>query len=878
MDDPWGSPWADEIQTPHPVKLKEDDFAVKPTTPIKGASLAPEQKTSSPWDDADDDGFGEWAAGSAEEEVGFGLDGTNDDWKSNTGNGTGPGLTPTGSHALSTSWNNDLTTPQSDTPTLAPSLLPKPPDILRQPSPDPWALNAHEGEKHAEAAPVLTEQHGHGENTDESTKFGTVDSQDIAADPAPLTTADMVMPEWIGIENGTFMEREAVREVSSPSNTESIETTKPADVSGAHGDVPEAGHVSSRPSSSPSELSRPDETTQESPRTSLDEEPKRPSMTRKVSTKVQELVEHFDGLAKQEGVAAPLVGRSGSPDPKMEDVPEVEEEPQIKEEVEEMDDFGDFEDVQSETEETMDGLGADSAGKSPVDEGSNADIHVPEAVHQEAPVPIARKDLGPVEFTIDTLALDRLYSGIEAETPSEKLFIPDVVPHDSFSSTQERKTWYRISRYGTMRKHNTGNDENYVRVNWTQSQVRVETLKIVARWIEEDRISGRVVLGGASKGSSIFGWNDSKAAPVPLAAAFAVKNGKQKVIPAAPAVEIPREWPKGLVKTQSVSRASSLSKTRRKSSIKTVASEETKPEAKLPVANFGWNSDPQGVQDSKPQLPAHGKQLSISNSGTPLASAKISLPSQTDTSRTSSPLAEPTKRAIPATEIPPRPHSIAHISISALPALTTSNILSDDDDWGELVSSPSTNIRPAILPPSGSLHKSTGSLSSAFPLAVPIPTTSVHLQEVKPEQSSGGWASEWMSGSNEVSTSKIMQSVATKTPNTSSHNGFTPANTSYMDIAFSPSTRISHQTVTAPSADPWASADFSFFESSAVPVSKSMAASTPKLPPPKTVTFSTPAVLSASSRNQKSKEEVEQDRIVQSVVKGLPDLSYMLRR
>jgi hypothetical protein len=47
---------------------------------------------------------------------------------------------------------------------------------------------------------------------------------------------------------------------------------------------------------------------------------------------------------------------------------------------------------------------------------------------------------------------------------------------------------------------------------------------------------------------------------------------------------------------------------------------------------------------------------------------------------------------------------------------------------------------------------------------------------------------------------------------------------------------------------------------------------------PKSVTFSTPAVTSIPPRSQKSREEIEQDRIVQSVVKGLPDLSYMLRK
>jgi len=102
MDDPWGSPWADETQTPHPIKLKENGFAFKPTTPVKAASLALEQKTSSPWDDPDDDGFGEWAVGTPEKkEKGLGLDGADDGWTSNVGDGPGYGFTIEGSHALS---------------------------------------------------------------------------------------------------------------------------------------------------------------------------------------------------------------------------------------------------------------------------------------------------------------------------------------------------------------------------------------------------------------------------------------------------------------------------------------------------------------------------------------------------------------------------------------------------------------------------------------------------------------------------------------------------------------------------------------------------------------------------------------------------------
>jgi hypothetical protein len=236
-------------------------------------------------------------------------------------------------------------------------------------------------------------------------------------------------------------------------------------------------------------------------------------MPRKASSKVQELVQHFDGLAK------PEVEPIANP-------PNSTQSDNIDEEGEDdMDDFGDFEEGQSETGDPITGDETQVSAKSaPGQENEAAETTTG---NKDIPIssPPSRKDYGPVEFVVDTSLLEKLYTGVEQDASHEKLFIPDTVPHDSFVSTEERKTWYRISRYGTMRKYNMGNDENYVRVMWQTSKVRDETLKIVSRWMEEDRISGHVVLGGG-KGSSIFGWNDPKAPAVPLSHAFAAKRGK----------------------------------------------------------------------------------------------------------------------------------------------------------------------------------------------------------------------------------------------------------------------------------------------------------------------------------------------------------------
>jgi len=147
---------------------------------------------------------------------------------------------------------------------------------------------------------------------------------------------------------------------------------------------------------------------------------------------------------------------------------------------------------------------------------------------------------------------------------------------------------------------------------------------------------------------------------------------------------------------------------------------------------------------------------------------------------------------------------------------------------------------------------------------------------VQPEQN-GGWASHLTEGlAPEVP--ENMNTMTTNTKNIFSQTGFTIPNKNEIGKAFSPAAQIAHQPVSAANVDPWASADFSFFEIGVVPVSKQAAAPIPKSIPPRSVTFSTPAVASIPPQNQKSREELEQDRIVQSVVKGLPDLSYMLRK
>ncbi|UKZ72909.1 hypothetical protein TrVFT333_000546 [Trichoderma virens FT-333] len=113
-----------------------------------------------------------------------------------------------------------------------------------------------------------------------------------------------------------------------------------------------------------------------------------------------------------------------------------------------------------------------------------------------------------VHYPIDFTKLDDLFPSTPPITTEAEL-VPDVIIDDTFASSSERRAWYRVSRYGSKRKHDMGGDENYVRVTWSKSQIRERTTQTVRRWMEEDSITGRVVLGRRLGGSGavMFNWN-----------------------------------------------------------------------------------------------------------------------------------------------------------------------------------------------------------------------------------------------------------------------------------------------------------------------------------------------------------------------------------
>ncbi|KAM3428886.1 hypothetical protein NHJ13734_008409 [Beauveria thailandica] len=134
---------------------------------------------------------------------------------------------------------------------------------------------------------------------------------------------------------------------------------------------------------------------------------------------------------------------------------------------------------------------------------------------QQPHLATAQPDIQNALYPINLSHLDALFPGTNPASDTPPASVPDTaLASTTFTTTSARKTWYRVSRLGSARFHDNGDDEAaYRRVAWPSSDIRTKTLDIVRRWMEQDSIAGRVVLGGGRKaggplGASMFGWDD----------------------------------------------------------------------------------------------------------------------------------------------------------------------------------------------------------------------------------------------------------------------------------------------------------------------------------------------------------------------------------
>lgn len=739
MDDPWGSPWAtnDSLPTPEPPPRAST------TLELPGRLLTRNRSTSSisPWA-VEDDAFNDWAAA----EPGIALPPTA---AANASAWSGWG----GENALNSSQTQLSVRTREDSLGLPSPVWPPAPSpglhpgkaisrqsssrsLSRQPTTDPWATEASEHRLSLPAAVHIAA---------EQTAISMLDSHDEVAETNIGKDEAEEEPEdeqdkahtaaAVEYEQPTkrLKELEADTDVKHDQTADG-EPDEPVRKEGPdHNEEDHAGSGSPSMSrhSSMSIDSHPEERL-DSPITSMDEDTKdRPQIPRRSSTKVHEMVELFDGMAKRKNsstlvVPDPNGARRRSSAKSMSSMRSVR--------TDDVSEFGDFEDAEG-FESAAPSRQPSISGSRPTSRAgrlrSASKVSLRNAAATTAvvaaPSPIpeepnkfedVRARFGPVAFTPDVALVDKLFdvAKLDQEQPPFKDFSLDTVEgiiKDSFTTISERKTWYRISRPGTMRKHDMGDDDNYRRVTWAGSKVKEDATKIVRRWMEEDTYyAGRPKAGGGPmvRGSG-FDWDSSKSKTETLS--FDEIFGKRK------SVQTPKSATGQALRPLSL-QAPAHSRN------PSVGVKSLPPRSPLSIP-------------APPAAPAFGWSTGGSGASTPVSVRPPSLMRQSfeassimsESSRPSS-MREPEGRSSLQFPSPPaRPVSESSKSKDGVQPLkdgvgdNEDKEEDEDDEWGEMVASPATDTRPASMFFGDSLNGSLANLAATSPASpAPKPDTS----------------------------------------------------------------------------------------------------------------------------------------------------------
>lgn len=728
MDDPWGSPWA--TNDPNPVP--EPPPRASTTLELPGRTLTRHRSSSniSPWA-TEDDGFSDWGP----TDSGLALPPstvTTNAWSGWTGeNGLNASQTSLQSRAREGSIGLPSPPPW---PSAAPSgLIPGKTlsrkssglSFTRQPSPDPWAAEISEHRLSLPAAAHFSAEQSPFAVLDRHEEVGeeTGASKGMEEERTPGPEANFEKTTGADVAPMSLQDRDAEVELNAHTGQEPEEQGR----EDQHPDSPSA----SRHSSVSNESQR--EERLDSPITSMDEDSKdkdRVPITRRPSAKVQEMVSLYDGLVKKVDAALlvpqPTRGRQRSASRAL-SIQSAR--------TEDASDFGDFEDAEefvpsrqpsvSESPRPTDSRGAHvrSISKTSMRNAATATATVTSPIPEEAPHRFQdlRDKFGPIMYTPDLDLVDKLFDveKLDKAQPTAKDYSLDAVDgiiKDSFTEISERRTWYRISRPGTKRKHDMGDDDNYRRATWEGSKVREDATKIVRRWMEEDTYAGRPANGGGPmiKGGG-FNW-DSKA-ETREAFSFDQIFGKRKTAqpPKAAAAPIPRPLSLQPQPTTSVhSRDSSVG----------VKSLPPRSPLSIPAPPagpaFGWSSganDALTPTSSRPsgQFARQSLEVSSIRSGTSRATSLHEPESRSSLQLAPLPAARPQQ--------PPKLKTVVQ------------TIKDGDDDeeeeWGEMVASPADESRPASAIFHSSMNGSMASLSTTGPAPpVSVPDTRSTLDAV----------------------------------------------------------------------------------------------------------------------------------------------------
>ncbi|KFY77071.1 hypothetical protein V499_03476 [Pseudogymnoascus sp. VKM F-103] len=833
MDDPWGSPWADEA--PGTAK-KLDEARPKPIVIATQKELPFDSGPRSPWDDDGDDE--EWSAN---------LDNVVQSQRTSIIQDADEGWSYHQSNAREPLRRDEAATTGAGSPWVPLSheagVSPKQ-DLQRgrgeQSFDDPWAQADVQTE--AELSPNLTQQAQEpAKKIDADPYHSRQELGKIADDVPPQEEHQLEPPVKDSIQSETFPSPDSGNKspvIESPGHKESDAGDNISQPPGSETPDKDATQ-SSRPSLSLSERSHHHEEINGSPHTPPDGESNPITVGTKDTSKVKELVQLFDGLA----VESPSTpdGRSN------EDLPLASSESTLEEPspAETEDEFGDFEDGVSFVSASADSDEPEVSTDAPTSVQSSK---TPEKAIISRPEERRTFERGSIKFDIDKSIVDLLYSDKEA-LPESTNYGPsdvDIPMTDSLLTVEQRKVWYRISRYGTMRKHNSGDDDAYVRMGWQDSKVREKTLDIVHKWMEEGRLGSGMALGGVGRVEAMFSWGKPGQAPNTEALHIARKasqssKARQPALPISP----PR---------QSAPDVKPVHK-RQKSSVGSIKSIVSSPVE--PSPRFSWSA----AQPASPDLATAITSASSESHSESFRQEPV-MPPISKAFESPSPVPVPIEPLKPKPAAPPAPEQHKDV-------IPKSN--DDDDEWGEMVASPATPNFPSLP-------------GFPSPIQVNAPSkTTPHLSHVG-------------MSNNHVRKHFRNSSLGNQA------NGSTPPKPFDMDDFIPKASNRSSlgdlSKLTSSSGDPWANADFSFFESpstapTSVPASKPPSYASKPLPfasrPTPMASHATPAlntmsaestspqIPSAPAAGRKSKTELEQDKIVRDIINGLPDLSYMLR-
>lgn len=548
-----------------------------------------------------------------------------------------------------------------------------------------------------------------------------------------------------------------------------------------------------------------------------------------------------------------------------------------------------------------------------------------------AAAPAAQPHALPNTFVCDNLLLAQLF-------PSGEQTDKQLSEHnDPIFTTSARKAWYRLTRKQTMREFNHGeNDDNYIRVTWTNSHVRAEVHKVVSRWAREDRISGT---GPGARAS--FYWDTP--APAESEVPFGHSRAQSSVPATKTALPARQSLPPLSSNHATFNWGSSASTDHWKLDSPSQRSTSAPLAPKNPVVAKLQRQEGRAVSvdltPRKSEQAIHKRTATVSHTASKTKNVADHI----------SPGAQPSAEILIPPAIFDTPDTLP------APSIKTANIpVDDDDEWGEMVQTPtlptpqqldlfSQPLEPNAIVPSSSLPSSdifattgdeAGSIEPMF--AAPIvrlksiisPTSALFKTNtfvplnaehgpigpgiLKPANRSARSVSdrkldvtvpgEVITGSSGSATVLLKADEIREDSEAFPQTRTDPSlSTDALETVEQVATEATQpSTPSKAPVDAWADADFSFFETT-LPASAPQSVQTHNpsdpfssldTPAPASIPSASKSLSRAPSRtstppmsqplgganSSMQRRKAEEDQIINNIISGLPNLGYMLRQ